>query len=92
MPNTQTKQIPGRVLICGSVAFDTIMVFADRLRNHILPDPVHILNVSFLGPHKEAGGKLNSSGITRSYPFSRDYPHGEQLPLYLRVCLRGPPG
>ena len=37
-----------RALICGSVAFDTIMVFQDRFRNHILPDKIHMLNVSFL--------------------------------------------
>jgi adenosine kinase len=37
-------------LICGSIAFDTIMVFHDRFRNHILPEQVHILNVSFLVP------------------------------------------
>ena len=34
-------------LICGSFAYDTIMVFPDRFKNHILPDKVHILNVSF---------------------------------------------
>jgi adenosine kinase len=45
-------------LICGSVAFDTIMVFADRFKNHILPEQVHILNVSFLVPElrREFGG------------------------------------
>ncbi|HHC72465.1 MAG TPA: carbohydrate kinase family protein [Thiotrichales bacterium] len=45
-------------LICGSIAFDTIMVFHDRFRNHILPDKVHILNVSFLVPdmRREFGG------------------------------------
>ena len=37
-------------LICGSVAYDTIMVFQDRFKNHILPDQIHILNVSFLVP------------------------------------------
>ena len=37
-------------LICGSMAFDTIMVFQDQFKNHILPDQVHILNVSFLVP------------------------------------------
>ena len=37
-------------LICGSFAFDTIMVFQDQFKNHILPDQVHILNVSFLVP------------------------------------------
>ncbi|MEY4762151.1 MAG: hypothetical protein RLZZ200_2007 [Pseudomonadota bacterium] len=39
---------PGKALICGSMAFDTIMVFADQFKNHILPDKVHMLNVSFL--------------------------------------------
>ncbi len=45
-------------LICGSMAFDTIMVFEDRFKNHILPDQVHILNVSFLVPsmRREFGG------------------------------------
>ena len=38
------------ILICGSVAFDNIMVFNDRFRNHILADQLHILNVSFLVP------------------------------------------
>ncbi len=37
-------------LICGSFAFDNIMVFQDRFKNHILPDKIHILNVSFLVP------------------------------------------
>lgn len=45
-------------LICGSFAFDNIMVFEDRFQNHILPDQVHILNVSFLVPEmrREFGG------------------------------------
>ena len=45
-------------LICGSFAFDTIMVFHDKFKNHILPDKVHILNVSFLVPdmRREFGG------------------------------------
>ncbi|MBT4001597.1 MAG: carbohydrate kinase family protein, partial [Candidatus Thioglobus sp.] len=34
-------------LICGSYAFDSIMVFHDQFKNHILPDKVHMLNVSF---------------------------------------------
>jgi len=47
-----------RALICGSLAFDTIMVFGDRFANHILPDKIHILNVSFLVPQmrREYGG------------------------------------
>lgn len=45
-------------LICGSFAYDTIMVFKDQFKNHILPDKVHILNVSFLVPdmRREFGG------------------------------------
>ncbi|MGD8526208.1 MAG: carbohydrate kinase family protein [Thioalkalispiraceae bacterium] len=45
-------------LICGSFAYDTIMVFHDKFKNHILPDKVHILNVSFLVPdmRREFGG------------------------------------
>ncbi|MFK5915432.1 MAG: carbohydrate kinase family protein [Woeseiaceae bacterium] len=45
-------------LICGSFAYDTIMVFPDQFKNHILPDKVHILNVSFLVPEmrREFGG------------------------------------
>jgi adenosine kinase len=37
-------------LICGSLAFDTVMVFHGRFRDHILPDRIHMLNVSFLVP------------------------------------------
>ncbi len=36
-----------RTLICGSLAFDTIMVFPDRFGSHILPDKTHMLSVSF---------------------------------------------
>ncbi len=45
-------------LICGSIAYDTIMVFHDRFKEHILPDKIHILNVSFLVPElrREYGG------------------------------------
>ena len=37
-------------LICGSIAFDTVMVFPGRFREHILADRIHMLNVSFLVP------------------------------------------
>ncbi|HEC18632.1 MAG TPA: carbohydrate kinase family protein [Gammaproteobacteria bacterium] len=45
-------------LICGSYAYDTIMVFPDKFKHHILPDKVHMLNVSFLVPdmRREYGG------------------------------------
>ncbi|BBL33806.1 adenosine kinase [Nitrosomonas stercoris] len=45
-------------LICGSIAYDTIMVFEDRFKRHILPDKIHVLNVAFLVPEmrREFGG------------------------------------
>ena len=45
-------------LICGSLAFDTIMVFQDHFKHHILPEKIHMLNVSFLVPElrREFGG------------------------------------
>jgi len=49
---------PAKALICGSVAYDSIMVFGDQFKNHILPDKIHILNVSFFVPQmrREFGG------------------------------------
>ncbi|NIC43148.1 carbohydrate kinase family protein [Aquabacterium sp. A08] len=46
------------ILICGSLAFDTIMTFEGRFAEQILPDQLHILNVSFLVPglRREFGG------------------------------------
>ena len=45
-------------LICGSLAYDTIMVFPERFKDHILPDKVHILNVAFVVPEmrRQYGG------------------------------------
>ncbi len=45
-------------LICGSVAFDNIMVFPGHFKEHILPDKIHMLNVAFLVPElrREYGG------------------------------------
>ena len=47
-----------QTLICGSLAFDTIMVFQDQFKNHILPDKIHALSVSFYVPEmrREFGG------------------------------------
>ena len=46
------------VLICGSLAYDNIMVFPERFKDHILPDQTHMLNVAFLVPelHRNFGG------------------------------------
>ena len=45
-------------LICGSLAFDTIATFPGRFAQQILPEQIHILNVSFLVPtlRREFGG------------------------------------
>jgi adenosine kinase len=45
-------------LICGSVAYDTILLFPDRFKQHILPDKLHLLNVCFFVPEmrREFGG------------------------------------
>jgi len=53
-------------LICGSIAYDTIMVFGDRFKNHILPDKLHILNVAFLVPdmRREFGGCAGNIAYT----------------------------
>ena len=47
-----------KILVTGSVAYDTIMVFPDRFKNHLLADQLHILNVCFLTPQmrREFGG------------------------------------
>lgn len=47
-----------QILICGSIAYDTIMVFEDQFKRHILPDKIHVLNVAFLVPEmrREFGG------------------------------------
>ena len=47
-----------KILVTGSIAYDTIMVFPDRFRNHLLADQLHILNVCFLAPEmrREYGG------------------------------------
>jgi adenosine kinase len=53
-------------LICGSIAFDTIMVFHDRFKNHILPEKIQILNVAFLVPdmRREFGGCAGNIAYT----------------------------
>lgn len=50
--------LSSKALICGSIAYDTIMVFEGRFKQHILPDKIHMLNVSFLVPQlrREFGG------------------------------------
>ena len=53
-------------LICGSLAFDTITTFPGRFAEQILPEQVHILNVSFLVPtlRREFGGCAGNIAYT----------------------------
>src|SRR5207247_4480972 len=53
-----------KILVTGSIAYDTIMVFPDRFRNHLLADQLHILNVCFLAPEmrREFGGTAGNIG------------------------------
>ncbi len=55
-----------RVLISGSIAYDTIMVFEGHFKDHILPERVHMLNVSFLAPRLERnyGGCAGNIAVT----------------------------
>src|SRR2546421_9341023 len=54
------------ILICGSFAYDSIMLFPGRFKEHILPEQVHILNVSFLVPtlRREFGGCAGNIAYT----------------------------
>jgi adenosine kinase len=64
-------------LICGSFAYDTIMVFPDRFKNHILPDKVHILNVSFQVPDM----RREFGGCAGNIAYSLKLLGGEPLPM-----------
>jgi adenosine kinase len=64
-------------LITGSMAFDTIMVFQDQFKNHILPDQVHILNVSFLVPEM----RRNFGGCAGNIAFNLQLLGGHGLPM-----------
>lgn len=52
------------VLVCGSLAYDTVMVFDGRFRDHILPDRIHSLSVAFLVPalRRNFGGCAGNIG------------------------------
>jgi len=56
--------MPMKILVCGSIAYDNIMVFRGRFKEHILPEKIHILNVAFLVPdlRREYGGCAGNIG------------------------------
>lgn len=65
------------VLICGSLAFDTIMTFEGRFAEQILPDQLHILNVSFLVPSL----RRDFGGCAGNIAYSLKLLGGEPLPM-----------
>jgi adenosine kinase len=65
------------VLICGSLAFDTIMTFEGRFAEQILPDQLHILNVSFLVPAL----RRDFGGCAGNIAYSLKLLGGEPLPV-----------
>lgn len=64
-------------LICGSLAFDTIMGFEGRFAEQILPDQLHILNVSFLVPAL----RRDFGGCAGNIAYSLKALGGEPLPM-----------
>jgi len=64
-------------LICGSMAYDTVMVFAGRFREQILPDRIHMLNVSFLVPTL----KRNFGGCAGNIAYNVKLLGGNGLPM-----------
>lgn len=64
-------------LICGSLAYDTIMVFRERFRDHILPEKVHILNVSFLVPEM----RRQFGGVAGNISYNLKLLGGEPYPM-----------
>ena len=64
-------------LICGSVAYDTVMVFPGRFRDHILPDKIHMLNVAFLVPSM----KRNFGGCAGNIAYNLGLLGGQGAPM-----------
>ena len=71
-----------KILVTGSIAYDTIMVFPDRFRNHLLADQLHILNVCFLTPQmrREYGGTAGNIAYNLKLL-------GEEPMVMASVCL-----
>jgi adenosine kinase len=64
-------------LICGSMAYDTIMVFGGQFKDHILPDKIHMLNVSFLVP----GMRRNFGGCAGNIAYNLKLLGGRGSPM-----------
>src|SRR5260221_945813 len=87
-PNEKNPRRMKKILVTGSIAYDTIMVFPDRFKNHLLADQLHILNVCFLTPEmrREYGGTAGNirynPRLLREDPL-RIGPGGQDIGPYL---------
>lgn len=77
-PDAGGLGVPMSALICGSLAYDNIMVFPGRFKDHILPDKIHILNVAFLVPdmRREFGGCAGNIAYNLKLLGGDGYPMG----------------
>ncbi|MEM9531395.1 MAG: carbohydrate kinase family protein [Pseudomonadota bacterium] len=64
-------------LICGSLAYDSIMVFEDHFKNHILPEKVHMISVSFLVPQM----RRDFGGCAGNIAYNLKLLGGEPVPM-----------
>ncbi|MEM6576027.1 MAG: carbohydrate kinase family protein [Pseudomonadota bacterium] len=64
-------------LICGSLAYDSIMVFEDQFKNHILPEKVHMISVSFLVPQM----RRDFGGCAGNIAYNLKLLGGEPVPM-----------
>ena len=75
------------ILICGSIAYDSIMVFQDQFKNHILPDQIHNLNICFYVPEMKKNFGGTAGNIAYNLKLLRSNPlimatHGDDFELY----------
>ena len=75
------------ILICGSIAYDSIMVFQDQFKNHILPDQIHNLNICFYVPEMKKNFGGTAGNIAYNLKLLKSNPlimatHGDDFELY----------
>ena len=75
------------ILICGSIAYDSIMVFQDQFKNHILPDQINNLNICFYVPEMKKNFGGTAGNIAYNLKLLRSNPlimatHGDDFELY----------
>ena len=69
-----------KILVSGSLAFDSILDFNDHFKNHILPDTIHNINVSFLVENLRVNFGGNAGNIAYNLALM------EELPIILSTA------